>query len=41
MLFESIERGDVRVIELGQESGFASESIQTFFVLGELFGKGF
>ena len=41
MLLETMERSDIRVIELGEESGFALETIKTLFVLGELLGKNF
>ncbi len=41
MLFETIERGDVRVIDLGEESGFSMESFEALFVSCELLGKDF
>ncbi len=41
MFFETIERGDVLVIDLGEESGFSLESFQSVFVSCELLGKNF
>ena len=41
VLFETIERGDVRVIDLGKKPGLTLEPIQAFFVSGELLGKNF
>ncbi len=41
VLLQSIERGDVRVIELRKEPGFSLEAIQAFFVSCELLGKDF
>lgn len=37
--FEAVERGDVRVIQLGQKPGFSFESLEPFFVPGELLRK--
>ena len=41
MLLQSIQRGDVRVVELCQEPGFALEAIQALFVSCEHLGKDF
>ena len=41
VLFETIERGDVRVVDLSEESGFSLESFQSIFVSCEFFGKHF
>ena len=40
-LLEPMQRGDVRVIELRQETGLALEAIQAFSVLCKLFRKDF
>lgn len=41
MLLEPMQRGDVRVIELGKESSFALEPIQAFLVSRKLFRQNF
>jgi len=38
---KAVERGDVRVIQLGQEPGFSFESIEPLLVPGECLGKHF
>ena len=39
MLLQTVQRGDVRVIELGKESGFPLETVQAFFVPCKLLRK--
>ena len=41
VLFKPMECGDVRVIDLGKETGLSLESFQAFFVSCELLGKNF
>ena len=41
MLLQSVQDGDVRVIELREETGFSLEAVQAFFVSCKLLGKDF
>jgi hypothetical protein len=41
VLFETIERRDVRMVDLGKESGFSLETVQAFLVSRELLGQNF
>ena len=39
--FQAVQRGDVRMIELGKERGFTLETIEALLVLGELLRQHF